>query len=345
MPKPDFQKALHEAAKGLDQGLPDAAERRIRGRLNKEAVKGRRVRWGRVGGLGFAAALTAALAVFALRPPEPQVETLGGFALVAPSSDFQAAQGADGTIEVRQGRATLKDGQLGATLAVTGSARLRRLTDGVDVGSGIVDLDVDHSVARAAPYQVRVSHGAIEVLGTHFTVTQRAEGGEVKLHRGSIRFRATDGRVELLSLGQKLSWPLPALTVAPVPAPVEPEPKVKKPAPLAVRAPEPEPKVEPVPVVQKVFDPEELLNRLAVLRSRGQYEEAVSTLRRELGQEHPAATRERLSYELGAILTVQLGDKVRGCAHWSQHLRQFPHGRYDREVSQARSKLECADSP
>jgi transmembrane sensor len=347
MAKPDFQKALKEAATGLDQGLPDAAERRIRARLNGEPAKGRAVRWSRVGAMGFAAALAATLALFVVRPAEPRVETLGGFALVSPSADFQASAAEDGTIEVRQGRCVLKDERLGATLSVSGSARLARLADGVQVAAGVVDLDVDHNVARAAPYQVRVSHGVIEVLGTQFTVTARDGGGQVKLNRGSIRFRATDGRVELLSPGQTLSWPLPEVAVAPVPEPVkvEPAPPIKKPAPVAARTPEPEPTVEPVAPPLPAFDPEELLNRIAVLRSRGQYEEAIATLRRELGQEHPAATRERLSYELGAILTVQLNDKPRGCAHWTQHLGQFPQGRYDREVSQARAKLECGDTP
>ena len=350
MAKPDFQEALNQAAKELDQGLPDAAERRIRARLNGEPARGRTVRWGRVGGLGFAAAVAATLVVVALKGGEPGTEYLGGFALVSPSTDFKAQASADAQVQVAQGRCTLKDEALGAMLAVAGGTRLRRAADGVEVAEGSVEVDVDHGVVRSAPYQVRVSHGVIEVLGTRFTVTQRPNGGEVTLHRGSIRFRSADGRVEVLSVGQTLAWPLPAVVVAPVQMPPDPAPPPVKPSALTVRAPVPAPasKLEPAPpapLVQKVFDPEELLNRIAVLRSRGQFEDAVAALRSELEQAHPAPTRERLSYELGAILTLQMGDKVRACAHWRQHQGQFPGGRYDREVAQARGKLECSESP
>ncbi len=85
-----------------------------------------------------------------------------------------------------------------------------------------------------------VSHGAIEILGTPFTVVQEDERGSVTLHEGEILFHDAGG-----------------------------------------------------------------------------------------------GTRERFSYELGSILTYQLGDRASACRHWQEHARRYPDGRYQTEVLQA----------
>ncbi|MHB8875432.1 MAG: FecR domain-containing protein [Myxococcaceae bacterium] len=353
MPRPDFHKALNEAARALDSGMPDEADRRIRARLNGEAPKPRRVQFFRVGLLAAGAAAAVVVTAFALHSSPVNPERLGGFALLGSSPDLEAHASADGRVELGRGECTLKDEWLGATLAVSGAAGFKRLPDGVEVASGRVELEVDPKAPRAGPYRVRVSHGVIEVLGTRFTVTQGKGGGEVSLERGSVRFLWDDGRAELLVPGGSLSWPLrPALAppapLGPEPQPPKPSPSPPgKPAPIAVRAPEPAapPPEPPAPPAARAADPELLLNRIAVLRSRGQYEEAVAALSSALGEAPPASTRERLSYELGAILTRQLADKVRACAHWQAHLEGFPDGRYGREVSQAREELRCPPAP
>jgi transmembrane sensor len=78
-----------------------------------------------------------------------------------------------------------------------------------------------------------------------------------------------------------------------------------------------------------------------VLRSRGHYEAAVQALTSALAEDLRAPTRERLSFELGAILSRRLADPARACAHWSRHRTQFPSGRYDEEILQTHVQLGC----
>jgi len=338
MPRRDFNAALGEAAKDLGAGMSDDAARRVRARLEGgPGRRRRRVRWGRVGGVGAVVAL-AIVAAVSLRAE--RLTTLGGFEVAQASADLAATASAS-RVTISAGHCTLRDEALGSELQVEGPARLARLADGVEVASGTVELDVDHGRARPAPFRVRVSHGTIEVLGTRFTVTQREEGGEVTLHRGSIQFRADDGRVRLLSPGESLSWPLPPEAKPEPPAPPPPLPVEPLPAKPTVTAP-PKPPSTPVEA-QKPFDAEALLDRIAVLRSRGQYAEAVTALDEALREHHAPATDERLSFELGAILTRQLHDAPRACAHWRAHRERFPKGRYETEIAQARSELHCAD--
>ena len=52
-------------------------------------------------------------------------------------------------------------------------------------------------------------------------------------------------------------------------------------------------------------------------------------------------TRERISFEIGAIWTHQLRDRSAGCSHWAEHTRRFGEGRYRDEVHKARATLRC----
>jgi transmembrane sensor len=317
----DFEGALSDATRDLGASMPDDVARRLRARVQRGPAR-RRVRWERVGVLvGVLAVVGAAM----LRGSEPRL--LGGFTVAQVSADF-SARVQTAWVSVSAGQGVLRDESLDCTMELVAPARLRRLSDGVELAAGTLTLDVNHDRPRASPFRVRVSHGDLEVLGTRFTVTQRHDGGEVTLHRGSIRFRDAAGQTRVLSPGQRLSWPLPAELRA--------ERPVVAPAPQPKRARE---KTAPKPLEAPAkFDAEALLERIAVLRSRGQYEEAVTALASAL----QTRADERLSFELGAILTRQLRDATRACEHWSAHRARFERGRYEREISLARAELRCA---
>jgi transmembrane sensor len=85
---------------------------------------------------------------------------------------------------------------------------------------------------------------------------------------------------------------------------------------------------------------DEILRELEVLRGRREFEQAARHLEAAM-RKQPAATRERLSFELGSLLTYQLKDAQRACAHWARHERQFRRGRYAEAVQRARGTLSC----
>ncbi|MBL8919237.1 MAG: FecR domain-containing protein [Myxococcaceae bacterium] len=331
MPR-DLKAAITEAQERLEDAHGAQATERVRQRLRGGSRRPRRVRWGRVAG----AAAVVALAVVVAGSMREQERTLGRY-VVLEGGLSGAVEGA--VLTIRDGHGVLRDGALGADLEVSAAASLRPLDDGLEVVAGKVSLDVDHAHPRAAPFRVRVSHGLIEVLGTRFIVVQGELGGEVTLLRGSIRFLADDGQRRLLEPGETLRWPLPPVAAAieaPAPAP--------KPAPAPSTPPRtPRPTAAPVKEALGTppFDVAQFIDELALLRSRGAYEEAVARLTRTLAEGHAPATDERLSFELGSLLGRQLRDAERACAHWREHLRRFPQGRYQADVTQARAELGC----
>ncbi len=281
----DFTASLGEATSELGEAMPDEVTRRLRRRL-ANGRSPRRVRWDRVAGV----AVVLLLVSLSLRQ---RGEGRGEGPLPATRETNQRADVVD----------VVHHGNLGAVLELDEPAQFRETLDGVELTQGVVTFDVDHDFPRAAPYRVRVSHGFIEVLGTRFTVTQRWGEGEVTLHRGSIRFTSDDGQVRQLTPGQTLRWPLaPALKTVVKAKTTRPAPKM----------------VEPVPL-----DLDALLERVAVLRSRGEYEVAVVTLREALQQPLSDQTAERLSFELGSILSRQLHDEARANEHWRWHRTRF----------------------
>lgn len=220
--------------------------------------------------------------------------------------------------------------------------------DGVTrVVSGVVDV----SVVKGTPVRVKVSHGVIEVRGTRFTITQRATDGEVTLHEGSIAFIFTDGSTELLKPGQTLRWPrviaAPPFDPEPAPAPVPaPEPApAPAPAPDASSAPTPVVRRPPVTDAGPVLTAEAVLDRLAALRSQGAWGQAVVELEAALAAPLPVATKERLSFELGSILSDHLDDRRRACQRWQLHGKLFPRGRYAAEVAAVAERLKCEENP
>jgi transmembrane sensor len=49
-----------------------------------------------------------------------------------------------------------------------------------------------------------------------------------------------------------------------------------------------------------------------------------------------------LSFELGSLLTHQIRDARRACAHWARHERQFHGGIYRDQVASAQRALQCS---
>ena len=86
---------------------------------------------------------------------------------------------------------------------------------------------------------------------------------------------------------------------------------------------------------------EAVITELSQLRRNGAWTDAVKLLERELSRGAPD-TRERLSFELGLIYTWQLKDPAAGCAHWVQHQKEYPQGRFATEVERAAGTLGCA---
>jgi transmembrane sensor len=332
MSAPDFRAALREADEAIERlGIPPEAEQRLQSRLaDQQRGPVGRPRW--VTALVVSSALgaaCAALLVAARGWNRGSSSELGGFAVRDASRDLRTRLEGDGTVAILGGTCTLAERASGELLSISGSARVREESGGARVVTGDVEVAVAKRAPARAPARVFVSHGTIEVMGTRFRVEQWADGGRVTLHEGSIVFRSVDGEERQLSPGDVLAWPLPKSALPPQPAG---QPEAKSP-----------PAIVPPPTPGRAVQVEKLLDRVAVLRSRGLYRQSADELSRALAGRLEPATRERLSFELGSILTYQLADRPRACAHWSEHRRLHRSPRYDAEVSRAMAHLACGN--
>lgn len=335
----DLKRALREADQTLGApGVPPAVDARLRERLEQRSEPRR---WIPVVALAGAAALAALVAV--------RWQTEGpalGFVVVEASAALQSHLEESGLVSIDAPPCRLRDEALGAEVEVTEPSRLAHQERGLRLYTGSVTLEVDPERARPAPYVVEVSGGRLVVLGTRFRVEERGAEGSVQLLRGKLRFEGRDGRSTPVGEGETLRWPLPK---APPPAEVPvvsatvaeaPPPRIKRPRPAAV---------EPAPSPPAVAAREEerrsveaLLGRLAGLRTRGRYAEAAEALRAALNDPWSKGTRERLSFELGSIVSDHLGDRAVACREWDRHHAEFGGGRYAKEIEDARQRLSCA---
>ena len=356
----DFEAALREADRQLaDAGMPQDAERRVRQRVLERHDRGAASIVRRLLVPLAVAAMAMAILWFARPEPDRPRVDVPGLELLAQSSDFQAAVIA-GQVEIQRGNGTFLVPNNGITLFAHRGVTLRSEPSGTRVVRGAVDVEVQKR-RPGAPARILVSHGVIEVMGTRFTVVQDEASGSVVLHEGSIRFSAIGGRVVMLAPGQTLAWPLvdathelaPSPTSPPgppVPAPVSPQPL----PPHVPNAPAHERATPAVPAVAGARPPEPvesdaaaldgLVDRIATLRSRGEYAAAARELDEALARKLPPSTAERLSFELGSIRTYQLGDRAQACAHWTRHLKAYPGGRYQEEAARAQQHLSCLPS-
>jgi transmembrane sensor len=345
------EEALREA-----EGIPDGVRRSIRSRIEQsiERRQGgpRRARAPLFVGAVAALVILAALAVFELRGPSH----LGEFQVARESDDLRA-QVRGGLVEIDRGAITLVDPATGVTLESSGPVALRREPSGVRVVRGRTNISVQKRAPGASPVTILVSHGAIQVLGTSFTVFQGPSGGSVLLHEGHIQFRGEDNVVHNLRPGEELKWPLasPSAPASPTPSPpqsagvapprVRTAPQPSAPTPIAA-APSTSPTGAPSApqAAPSASSTEELLDRVEALRGRHQFEAAARELARGIPSQ-PKAMRERLSFELGSLLTHQIHDRRRACAHWAAHERNFQGGRYREEVARSRRALACEGGP
>jgi transmembrane sensor len=343
----DFETQLRrEEALRQTEGIPEGARRAIWERVEQSVERRqRRSRPARAVVFAVAAsALAAGLAIVALRGPSH----LGEFQVARESEDL-SARVRGGLVEIERGGATLIDPPSGVVLETVGPVALRREPSGVRVVRGRTNVRVEHRAPHASPAIILVSHGAIEVTGTAFTVVQGQSGGSVLLHEGRIRFRGVDAVSVNLRPGDELAWPLPAPRQPLLPAPPSTvSPSAAAPSSAAPAAPRPAlPLPSATPAAHGSAAPvasgsstEELLDRVEALRSRHQFEAAARELSRGIPTQ-PRAMRERLSFELGSLLTHQIRDARRACAHWAAHERSFRGGRYRDEVARSQRALKC----
>ncbi len=341
--KRDFVEALRAAERAReDQSLRQGAAHRIsqqilEGRGSKRAALRRRA----LSLIAVPALAAVALLVFVL-------STAGSGSGSGDAAEVMVAEAVGAQTVLPAGtRAVAAEQRLEVTTAQTGAV-LEREPAGVRMLQGTARFEVERRTAGEAEVVVLVSHGRIEVLGTQFTITQREDGGEVTLHEGSIRFRADQGREVLLTPGETLKWPLPVVAeLTPVPAPLpsrsEEEEKVEDAEPVPPPSAPVAEKRTPRAAPEQTFDVEGLIENVELMRRQGRFEDAVAELQGALKRDLPKGTSERLSYELGAILTWQLRDEARACEVWSAHrARHGTEGRYAAEVTRAERALGCS---
>jgi transmembrane sensor len=221
---------------------------------------------------------------------------------------------------------------------------------------GTVEVRAEPRPSPEPPLWISVSGGAIEVVGTRFTIVEAGTRGAVSLHEGALAFHTPDGRTQRLAAGERLAWPVaPVLVAPPTPSPAERATESSPPAaPFTVeRATESSRgvKVAPPSPTSRAPEPDtrgpvpDVISRVTELRSRGRYADAAAELERALKTADPSE-REVLRWELSSILAFHLRDKARACVAIRAYLREFPNGRSRAEAARAWRMLACeTESP
>lgn len=334
----DFKRAIGEArARLADVQMPPEVDARVRLVLR---TGGRRRLPPLFLGLVTGAAAAAGVVWLAARPA-PGLALPEGFSAVDLSTDVRLdVSGAGKTIRIERGSCALKVRGWGRVTLHSGAV-LRRAGGGLELTAGRADFQVDKRSSAQGPTFVRVPEATIEITGTRFSILERPDGGSVHLDEGAIRFRALDGRTVTLAPGQSLDWPLPPAPPAETRPEVVATPSAKRDVPAEPTLPRPRraPPAPPRPAAAP--DSSGIVERIAQLRADGDYAELARELAAALDAERRPLTRERLSFELGSVLTYHFSDRAKACAHWSGHLRDFPNGHYQEEATDARQRLGC----
>jgi hypothetical protein len=258
--------------------------------------------------VGVMAAAAIAIIVVATRggdAPSQPIATAPSRVITPPggASQFMVGQdivnaGSDTSVEVQQDAS-------GVTLTLA---------------RGSVECDVEPRSGRL-PFHVISGDVAVEVVGTHFTVT-RTPVARVDVARGKVKVTAPGG-TWLVSAGE--SWPAPTVTAAadvvPAPAPTaEPEKPSTSTSTSTTKKP-----------VKHELSPEALINRIeANLTSnpRLAVKDADEFLRR-----FPTA-REVQDVTFSKIQALHnAGDVTAVRRAADDYLKQFPHGIYRDSVS------------
>ena len=353
-PKPNFADALRQADTIYrDHGVPETVSQRFFNRIHTRTTRVPTRRWTTVGiGIGIASC-AAALALLILRGTSGKQEATSltvaaGFSLAQPSKNLKYVVDKGGSLAIHNGDCEAIHHEFGITVKNRGRITIKHHPGGVRLLHGTADLSVDKRSPDQAPARIWVSHGRIDVLGTKFTIRQHKDGGDVMLHEGIIRFTGDDKQSRTLEPGDTLAWPLPAIKPAPI-DPVDQRRPVQKARQVERRVrkrrqSQSDPTRLSPPSEPTVDKRGSVFDEVAKLRSRRQYHEATRTLRRALtSQRLSLSARERLSYELGAILTHQIMDVTQACKHWTAHNQRYPTGRYTAEVRGTQKRLDCQD--
>lgn len=340
----DFRQALKRADAAWRDEAHGPMGARLDARLRDSLVPRRRFRWTDLGLVAGGAVVGAALVLWLLRPaPVAPPPALGGFevaAAPAPATAPAVALASD-SVRVDVDGTELYDAARQLRVTASAGTTLKREAQGVRLVNGQGVFQVAKQAQRPEPVRVLVEGGAIEVRGTRFTVTQGADGaGHVTLEEGAIDFRFPSGRVKAVAPGETVHWPEEAEELAPLPdLPPAPPPTVEPPRPPPAR------RVDTWSDFDRRLRSEAVLRRVMTLRQQSRWDECIAELERALELPDGAygpGTRERLSWELGSVLTWQTKDVPAACWHWTIHLKTYPRGRYDLEVTRAVAALECA---
>ncbi len=208
-------------------------------------------------------------------------------------------------------------------LAVFGESELVKKSDGVRLQRGRVRFHIRSRRVGIETFRVFVSHGMLEVVGTAFEVTQSEDGGQVTVFEGTVRFhREGSQKSTTITRGTSLEWPGEAAATGPD----EGDSKTKY---RRTRTPE--------------LLVDELLSRLLQLRSQRRYDEAIVLLERNLKRRDlKSLHKERLSYELGQLLSLDRRERHEVCRHWRRHIKAHPRGS---TATEAREELrDCGSS-
>ncbi|MFT3707112.1 MAG: FecR domain-containing protein [Archangium sp.] len=337
----DFKAALVAAdAQLLDERKLRAMRSRLDARLFRPA---RPVSWF-MPMVALTASALVGFVIVRLLAPAP-IASVGGFELPNAAQEPQVQISREAAVELAPDISVI-DRSRGVTISSLARTTLRREARGIRLLEGRAVFEVKKqpdSVVR-----VLVSGGSIEVHGTRFTVLENGVGsGSVELHEGVIDFIDEGGLSHVMKPGDVLTWPR-----APEPPPAQldtPTAEADEEFELTPLGPIRVPKkkksaAKPSDIDWRLFDQrvhaQAVITELTQLRQAGQWNDAVRLLERELNRGAPD-TRERLSFELGLIYTWQLKDPVAACAHWKQHRREYPEGRFDVEVDRALETMGC----
>lgn len=266
---------------------------------------------------------------------------------------------------VLDGSCRVQTSEPGLTIESRKTTRLRAVEHGVELSHGIALFEVE-PVTEGPPWRVEVPGGAIEVMGTRFSVVVNGDHGHVDLLEGSIRFTAGDGQVHDVEPGERFRFSASTATAADA-SRLTQEPPLAARERLSDDSAETETETDGLPLaagelLAALGRPDRegkgrsrgrnaragnageltaLVTQVTELRAQRQYRAAVSLLRGALNKRWDRHTQEVLSYELGTILSTQLPSREDACAHWAEHTRRFAGGRYARAVQRATERLRC----
>lgn len=349
--RPSFAGQLREAEASMsEETLREERTRQIWRQLKLRRAGASSKRPVRLFALGLAAGLL--LGVIAWRVFWPGSSEVAGMTVSNRSVGFEPVL-ADGVVSVSSGEATLVDKSLRLQVHIGKGTRLKRETGGLRVLSGEASFVADKRLPTETPARVLVSGGAIEVIGTRFTVRQQGDSGELVLYEGVVRFVVSDGRIVTVLPGEAFRWPVPPEPPLHLPQPPEPsmvEPEAAIDGGVLNYSPPPLPPVDAQSLVPRSEDDWSVHDRLMRarvvleevprLREDGKGRQALFRIRNALAHDLPATTREQLVAWEAEILETDLDQPVEACRTWREYMWLFPGGRFE-HIAKTELKSGC----